>query len=94
MVSALTLIRSSIGARMLAPKVTAEEMRGVPHHPLDITDVRDEASMAEFQERSRELERFVLVAAKLILVGGSGLSVRAALIGWSSPARMRGCVSA
>ena len=36
-------------------KVTAEEMRGVPHHLLDIMDVRDEASVAEFQERSREL---------------------------------------
>ncbi len=27
-------------------KITAEEMRGVPHHLLDIMDVRDEASVA------------------------------------------------
>ena len=61
-------------------KVTAEEMRGVPHHLLDIMDVRDEASVAEFQERSRELiEQIRGRGCYPILVGGSGLYVRAAL---------------
>ena len=61
-------------------KVTAEEMRGVPHHLLDIMDVRDEASVAEFQERSRELIEQIRGRGRYpILVGGSGLYVRAAL---------------
>ena len=61
-------------------KVTAEEMRGVPHHLLDIMDVRDEASVAEFQERSRELIEQIRARGRYpILVGGSGLYVRAAL---------------
>lgn len=61
-------------------KITAEEMRGVPHHLLDIMDVRDEASVAVFQQQAREL--FDQVRARghyPILVGGSGLYVRAAL---------------
>ena len=52
-------------------KVTAEEMRGVPHHLLDIMDVRDEASVAEFQERSRELIEQIRGRGRYpILVGG------------------------
>lgn len=61
-------------------KVTAEEMRGVPHHLLDIMDVRDEASVAVFQQQAREL--FADIRGRglyPILVGGSGLYVRAAL---------------
>ena len=61
-------------------KVTAEETRGVPHHLLDIMDVRDDASVAEFQERSRELIEQIRGRGRYpILVGGSGLYVRAAL---------------
>jgi len=61
-------------------KVTAEEMRGVPHHLLDIMDVRDEASVAEFQERSRELIEQIRGRGRYpILVGGSGLYQRALL---------------
>ena len=61
-------------------KVTTEEMRGVPHHLLDIMDVRDEASVADFQERSRELIEQIRARGRYpILVGGSGLYVRAAL---------------
>ena len=55
-------------------KITAEEMRGVPHHLLDIMDVWDEASVAEFQGGSRELiERIRARGRHPILVGGSGL---------------------
>ncbi|MDO4916842.1 MAG: tRNA (adenosine(37)-N6)-dimethylallyltransferase MiaA [Rothia sp. (in: high G+C Gram-positive bacteria)] len=61
-------------------KITAEEMRGVPHHLLDILDVRQEASVAVFQQRARELFEEISSRGKLpILVGGSGLYVRAAL---------------
>lgn len=61
-------------------KITAEEMRGVPHHLLDILDVRQEASVAVFQQGARELFEEISSRGKLpILVGGSGLYVRAAL---------------
>lgn len=61
-------------------KVTAEEMRGVPHHLLDILDVTQEASVAVFQSQARQLFDEIRGRGKYpILVGGSGLYVRAAL---------------
>ncbi|MFW0111640.1 tRNA (adenosine(37)-N6)-dimethylallyltransferase MiaA [Rothia sp. CCM 9416] len=61
-------------------KLTAEEMRGVPHHLLDILDVTQEASVAVFQGQARQLFDQIRSRSKYpILVGGSGLYVRAAL---------------
>lgn len=61
-------------------KVTAEERAGIPHHLLDVLDVREEASVAWFQQRSRAIIADVRSRGAVpILVGGSGLYVRAAL---------------
>jgi tRNA dimethylallyltransferase len=58
-------------------KLTVEERQGVPHHLLDVWDVRVTATAAAYQE----LARFVVEAATgpLVFVGGSGLYLRAAL---------------
>jgi tRNA dimethylallyltransferase len=61
-------------------KVTEAERRGVPHHLLDILDVTEEASVSDFQQRARALIADIHARGKrAILVGGSGLYVRAAL---------------
>ncbi|MEX3611142.1 tRNA (adenosine(37)-N6)-dimethylallyltransferase MiaA [Rothia sp. LK2588] len=61
-------------------KLAEDEMGGVPHHLLDILDVTDEASVAVFQRQARELFDEVRARGNYpILVGGSGLYVRAAL---------------
>lgn len=61
-------------------KISAEEMRGVPHHLLDILDVTEEASVAVFQQQVREVIAEVQGRGRYpILVGGSGLYVRAAV---------------
>lgn len=61
-------------------KVSADEMRGIPHHLLDIMGVREEASVAVFQQQARDLFDEISSRGKYpILVGGSGLYVRAAL---------------
>lgn len=61
-------------------KLSVEERSGVRHHLLDILDVRDEASVARYQERSREVMAEVRTRGNVpILVGGSGLYLRAAL---------------
>lgn len=61
-------------------KITAEQMRGVPHHMLDILDVTEEASVAVFQQQVRQTIAEVRERGRYpILVGGSGLYVRAAL---------------
>ncbi|CAL9414146.1 tRNA dimethylallyltransferase [Nocardiopsis dassonvillei] len=61
-------------------KLPLEERRGVPHHLLDIWDVTEPADVASYQTLARErvedcADRDVLP----ILVGGSGLYVRAVL---------------
>ncbi len=61
-------------------KVTEAERRGVPHHLLDILDVTEEASVSDFQQRARAVIADIHARGKrAILVGGSGLYVRAAL---------------
>ncbi|MDR6985590.1 tRNA dimethylallyltransferase [Paenarthrobacter nitroguajacolicus] len=61
-------------------KISLEERRGVPHHLLDIMDVTEEASVADFQANCRAAIREIHSRGKrAILVGGSGLYVRAAL---------------
>ncbi|MEV6288447.1 tRNA (adenosine(37)-N6)-dimethylallyltransferase MiaA [Kribbella sp. NPDC051770] len=61
-------------------KVTAAERAGVPHHLLDILDITQTATVAEFQQLARAaiddcLRRQVLP----VLAGGSALYVRAIL---------------
>jgi tRNA dimethylallyltransferase len=61
-------------------KLTPEEMRGVPHHLLDVWDVTRTASVAEYQELSRSVIDEVHGRGRIpVLVGGSGLYIRAAL---------------
>ncbi|MEU8341800.1 tRNA dimethylallyltransferase [Actinomadura meyerae] len=61
-------------------KLSAAEMRGVPHHLLDVWDVTKTASVAEYQALSADAIADVRGRGRLpVLVGGSGLYVRAAL---------------
>ncbi len=61
-------------------KATAAERRGVPHHLLDVLDVTEEASVADFQRDARACFDRILSRGRIpVLVGGSGLYVRAAL---------------
>jgi tRNA dimethylallyltransferase len=61
-------------------KLTPAERAGVAHHLLDVWDLRTEASVAEYQQLARAA--FADIRARghrALLVGGSGLYVRAAL---------------
>lgn len=61
-------------------KVTVEERRGIPHHLLDVLEVTEEASVSAFQRAAREAVTAIRSRGRVpILVGGSGLYVRAAL---------------
>jgi len=61
-------------------KLTLEERRGVPHHLLDVWDVTETASVAEYQRLSDRAIAEIRGRGRVpILVGGSGLYVRAAL---------------
>ncbi len=61
-------------------KATPDERGGVPHHLLDVWDVTVPASVAEYQRLARACIDELLRAGRVpVLVGGSGLYVRAAL---------------
>jgi tRNA dimethylallyltransferase len=61
-------------------KITEAERRGVPHHLLDVLDVTETASVAAYQRDARAtVERLLAENRTPILVGGSGLYVRAVL---------------
>jgi len=63
-------------------KVTVAERAGVPHHLLDIWDVTVTASVAEYQRLARAAVDDI---ATPILVGGSGLYIRAVLEDFAFP---------
>jgi tRNA dimethylallyltransferase len=61
-------------------KLSPSEREGVPHHVLDIWDVRQPASVAEYQTIARAAIADIAARGRVpILVGGSGLYVRAVL---------------
>jgi tRNA dimethylallyltransferase len=61
-------------------KVTAEERAGVPHHLLDVLEVTEEASVSAYQREARAAIAGIRARGRTpILVGGSGLYVRAVL---------------
>lgn len=61
-------------------KITPDEMHGVPHHQLDVLDIHEEASVAAYQRHARaDIDAVVGRGKTPILVGGSGLYVRAAV---------------
>lgn len=59
-------------------KVSRREMRGIPHHLLDVADPKRQCSVAEYQSLGREAMEDILRRKKLpIIVGGTGLYVQA-----------------
>jgi tRNA dimethylallyltransferase len=61
-------------------KLPAGQRRGIPHHQLDVLEVTDEASVAAYQAASRrDLADIARRGLHPVVVGGSGLYVRAAL---------------
>lgn len=72
-----------IGTAKLPPSAR----RGIPHHQLDVLHVTEEASVAAYQRAARvDIERIRDAGKRAILVGGSGLYVRAALEHFEFPA--------
>ena len=64
-------------------KITPEEMKGVPHHLLDVKEPGEFFSMAEFQRLAYEAIDGILFRGNLpFLVGGTGLYVDAVADGY------------
>lgn len=67
-------------------KLTVAEREGIPHHLLDIWDVTEPAAVAEYQRLARAAIDDILARGRVpLLVGGSGLYVRAVLEDFEFP---------
>lgn len=61
-------------------KLTPAERQGVPHHQLDVLDVSEDATVAAYQVQARaDVAAIRARGARPVVVGGSGLYVRALL---------------
>jgi tRNA dimethylallyltransferase len=67
-------------------KLTPAQRQGVPHHLLDIWDVTVTASVAEYQRPARRAVADIAARGRVpVLVGGSGLYIRAVLEEFAFP---------
>ncbi len=70
------------GMDIATAKPTPEEQRGVPHHLIDILDPDEAFSVAEYKARAEAVIDDILARGRVpILVGGSGLYIRALVTG-------------
>lgn len=61
-------------------KITTEEMEGVPHHLLDVSDPNNQLTVTEYKEKAETAIRDILSRGKIpILVGGTGLYIEAVI---------------
>lgn len=68
-------------------KLTVGQRHGVAHHLLDVLDVTETATVAAYQQAARSTMDDILARGlKVIIVGGSGLYLRAALDDLDFPA--------
>ena len=76
------------GMEIGTAKLSMIERRGIPHHLIDILNVQDEASVSEYQASGRMIiDRLLDKGIPVVVVGGSGLYVKALLDPLNFPGR-------
>lgn len=61
-------------------KLSLEEQQGIPHHLLDVLDVKEDSTVAWYQERARAAITEIHSRGKdAVIVGGTGLYIKAIL---------------
>jgi tRNA dimethylallyltransferase len=67
-------------------KPAAEERQRVPHHLVDIVDPDEKLTLARYQDMAYAAIEDVLARGRVpLLVGGTGLYIKAVVEGWSIP---------
>jgi len=67
-------------------KPTIEERQGIPHHLIDVRNPDEEWTVSDFVKETKKLEREIVARGKTpIIVGGTGLYLRALLEGFVFP---------
>ena len=65
-------------------KITKEEMKGVPHHLLDVADPNEFFSLANFQQLAyKAIDDILARSGRPFLVGGTGLYINAVVDGYN-----------
>jgi tRNA dimethylallyltransferase len=68
-------------------KLPVGERRGVPHHQLDVLDITETATVANYQQAAAaDVEAIAARGAVPVIVGGSMLYVQSLLDEWAFPA--------
>jgi len=74
------------GMNIGAAKPTREEMRGVPHHLIDVAEPDETWSLAQFQQAALAAIGAIQARGRMpLLVGGTGQYIRAVTQGWTPP---------
>jgi len=61
-------------------KLSKDERGNIPHHLLDVLDVREDANVAWYQEQARALiDQLGRAGKNVVVVGGTGLYIKAIL---------------
>lgn len=61
-------------------KVTEDEKEGIPHYMLDLVSLNDDYTLFDYQKDGRKLlDKFISENKNIIIVGGSGLYIKALL---------------
>lgn len=59
-------------------KTPFHERRGIVHHMLDVLDIRDESSVADYQRQARAvIDNLLAQSIPVVVVGGTGLYIKA-----------------
>lgn len=81
------------GLDILTAKIKKEEMENIPHHLLSIKKIDETYSVEEYQKRVREKIQEILEKGKVpILVGGTGLYIKAALFDYNFQSQEKDCM--
>ena len=76
------------GMNIGTAKLSEAERRGIKHHMIDVLEIRDESTAAEYQQQVRPIiEKLQSQSITPILVGGSMLYIAAALNTFEFPER-------
>lgn len=65
-------------------KVTEDEKEGIPHYMLDLVSLNDDYTLFNYQKDGRKLlDKFISENKNIIIVGGSGLYIKALLYNYN-----------
>lgn len=68
------------GMNIGTAKLTLEERRGIPHHLLDVVDVKTDVTVSWYQELARaKIDELRSQNKNVVVVGGTGLYIKAIL---------------